>query len=235
MPNSSTKPRQDFHAITQMGHKALLLAKRDRERIEARLPSGRLDELEADLTALGDDRVAVQTTMVDGQRATATQDTKAAEAMALISAVRQNLLRRKAPKDVRVAFGLHKRFYREGITSIVAAGQNILNAARADAETARHYGLLASDLEHIEQRITALRAADDTQEAIIAARPMTTAQRNRRARNILAAVREISGAGCIEYALEPPTRAEYEALFRITAPSRQAPRQEAPPEEPSAP
>lgn len=237
MPNTTRKPAKDFRDITQLGHKALLLAKRDRERIEGRLATGRIDGLESDLVALGDDRVAVKTTLTDGQRATATQDAKAAQALTLITAVRQNFIRRQAPKGVRIAFGINKKIVPGKITTIIAAGQNILNGAAEDEATARHYGLLGSDLRSVEVTISELREADDAQEAVIAAKPLTTAQRNRRARGILDAVREISGAGSIEFAFEPQVRAEYEALIGVGGGSRKPRRTEAPPpaEQPSPP
>lgn len=229
MPNTTRKPAKDFRDITQLGHKALLLAKRDRERIEGRLSTGRIDGLESDLTALGDDRVSVKTTLTDGQRATATQDAKAAQALTLIGALRQNFIRRRAPKDVRISFGINRKINANSITSIVAAGQNILNGAREDAVTARQYGLLDSDLVCVEVTILELREADDRQEAIIAAKPLTTAQRNRRARNIQDAVREISGAGSVEFAFEPQVRAEYEALIKVGGKTRKSRHTEAPP------
>ena len=212
MARQPRKPNKDFKDIIQAGEKAHELVSKHRGVIEPRLEPGLIDGLRADLNGLSGKVSGTTAAQSASQAATATQNTKLAEAHAVLSGIRNAVKKSNAKDDVRRAYGLGAKLNATGVSSVQANGKVVIDRARLNTTEARGMGILDADITTLEALLVAAKAADTTQEQVRAATPTTTGERNTAANRITEAVRSISAKGVLEFARNPTIRAQFDAL-----------------------
>jgi hypothetical protein len=225
---NDSKPAKQFAAVTQAGLKAYELLQAHAAELTVRLAPAIGDGLHTDLASMGALVPGATQTRAEARAATATQAQALASAYGFVTAIRTAVKRAELPAATRKAFGVGAKVNPRAVKHVVASGQQILAAAAKDAEATRAAGILAADLEALRLALESVQAADRTQEEKRAAAPTTTAERNRAARRVLAAVDRIAAAGILQFATDAVVRARFEALLGTGNPRRRKPATPAP-------
>jgi hypothetical protein len=207
-----TRPKKKITEITQLGLKAYSLAATYTVELTPRLAAGLLTTLQSNLTSLGVVVPAAIEAKGGAKQATAAQGTALEAAYQSVTAVRLAVGRMMPTADVRKAYGVGTKTSPKVVKDVVAALQTIVDRATANPAEALTFGILPADVTAYTAQIAALKAADQAQEAARAGAPLATKERNSTARQILAAVDSIVGAGVLQFANNPTVRANFEAL-----------------------
>lgn len=206
------KPRVDFAEVIQIGWKAVGFLEKYQDKLVSRLPAGLQEGLKADLTGLSGlvaDAAEARTT---AKGATAGQDTAAENAAAIITGIRGAVRKSGMPASVGKAYGVGAKVDPRLVRTVLANGAVILERAAKQPEEARAAGVLDTDLAELRTLLQSLATVDEEQERIVAAKPMTTGERNKAARRVLDAVKRVSAAGELAFARDPELRAQFDAL-----------------------
>lgn len=112
------------------------------------------------------------------------------------------------------AWGVGAKTKKLIVKDVTSALQSIITRATAQPAEATGFGITTADVTTYTAQLTAIKAADQTQEATRANAPLTTKQRNVVLNRILSAVSAISGAGVLAFATDPTVRPAFEALVK---------------------
>jgi hypothetical protein len=207
-------PDKTVTQITQTGLTAYNLATKYAAQLTGRLGATLVADLGTNLTSLGAVVPAAITAHDTSVAATATQNTALEAGYQMLSAVRLSVTRNSADPAVRKAYGVGAKTSKLVVKDVKNGLQLIVNRATANATEAAGLGILPADVTRYTAQIAAVDAADQAQEKARASAPATTKQRNTTARQILAAVDAIAGAGAIAFDTSPTERALFEALVK---------------------
>lgn len=207
-------PNKTITQMTQTGLTAHNLAIQYAAQLTGRLGATLVTDLATNLTSLGVAVPAAQTAQGTSIAATAAQNTALDTGYQMLSAVRLAVTRNSADPAVRKAYGVGTKTSKLLVKDVKNGLQLIVNRAAANATEAAGLGILAADVTRYKAQILAVDAADQAQEKARASAPQTTKQRNTTARQILAAVDAIAGAGAIAFDTSPTERALFEALVK---------------------
>jgi hypothetical protein len=218
---SVARPDPAFTTITQLGLKGVNLALKYAAALDGRLPSGVVAGLIEDLDSMGIVVPGAKQARDEAKTATATQDALAEKGYELIRAVRAAVRKARASKEVQKAYTVGQDIRDNVVKDVVAGLQQIIERASAMPSEAASVGILAKDVAAMVAARDALTGADKVQEQKRASAPLTTKERNIVANRVLAAVAWISGAGILEFAAAPETRALFEEL-KVTRKGKKA-------------
>ncbi len=199
--------------LVQRGQQALNLAREHLDAVQGRLAPAVLEGLEADLEELPERQASARTARQASKVATTEQAVALSATAGVISAV--GAAARRHPtftRDQRKAYGVGLRMNPRTVSSVAALGALIVQRATNQPDEARSLGLLDTDVEQLRELIQSLQAIDAKQEKLLAARPRSTANRNRAAVRIYEAIKQVAAAGTLAFALEPDLRAQFDAL-----------------------
>jgi hypothetical protein len=218
---SVARPGSDFNSITQLGIKGVNLALKFAAALDARLPPDVVAGLVEDLDSLGIVVPGATQARNEAKTATATQDALAEKGYELIRSVRVLVHKARASKEVQSAYTVGHVIRPRVVNDVLAGLQQIIERATAFPAEAASLGILGKDVAAMVAARDALTGADKVQEQKRASAPLTTKERNTVANRVVAAVAWISGAGTLEFADAPETRALFEAL-KLTRKSKKA-------------
>lgn len=207
----STSPRKDFSDIMQLGLKALHLASTHAAALADRL-QGTEKNLAADLEMLAAVVPGAKQARAESIAATSAQTAALERAYERVKQVRAAVRRSKATKETLRAYGVGIAVKSNVVRDVKAILQQIVARAKDMPDEAAALGILKKDVDGLELSLAAITAADAKQEEKRASAPLSTQERNRTANRILGAVARIEGAGRMEFADDPETRAAFEAL-----------------------
>jgi hypothetical protein len=205
-------PTKSFNDITQLGLKALNLATAHAAALADRLPQGTAKNLADDLELLGAVVPGAKQARAESISATSSQKAALEKGYARVKQVRAAIRKSKASMDVRHAYGVGAPTNGRLVRDVKAAISQIVDHAKANPDEAAALGILKKDIDALDLALTTITTADTKQEEARANAPLTTRERNRTAHRILDAVSRIEGAGRLEFADDPATRAHFEAL-----------------------
>jgi hypothetical protein len=209
---TTSKPKQDFNAIGQLGLKAQGLATANAATIGTRLSAAWLTSFGADLTSLPAQVPSVISTSGGTIQLTAAQETALQVGYNIVKGVRTTVKSMEPSKDVLVAYGIGTKTNRLLVKDVTAAINTVLARIEAQPAEATSLDITAADVTALNAALAAIQAADAAQETGRASAPQTTKARNATARRILAGVKKIAGAGMRTFAANPTLYAEFESL-----------------------
>jgi hypothetical protein len=212
--NQDVKPRKDFTVITQLGLTAYQLTQQYSTQLAGRLSATLVSTLQSDLTSLDVVIPAVLGARAGSKASTKAQNDALEAGYAYVTAVRHAVARMQPSESQKSAWGVGTKTKKTIVKDVVNALQGIVTRATAQPTEATGFGITTADVTTYKAQLTAIKAADQTQEATRANAPLTTKQRNVVLNRILSAVSAISGAGVLAFATSPTERASFEALVK---------------------
>ena len=210
---ADTKPDKGFNAIGQEALKAQGLADQYKSEIGARLPDAFRTSFAADIVALASAVPAAINSKQGQVQLTATQDEQLASAHKLVIGVRTTVKAQSGDKDVLMAYGVGSKSNKTVVKDVTAALQQILDRIAAQPAEAAAFDLVADDVQALTDALAAVVAADQTQEAARAKKPLSTKERNAAARRLLDGVKKIAGAGMRTFRNDATVYANFAALI----------------------
>jgi len=212
-----TAPKQDFHVIHQLGHKAQDLAVQHQAQIGARLPPAFFASFAADLPSLIAALPAVIVSKGGQVQLTAAQNVALLNGYNLVKGFRTTVRGQHPDKEVLLAYGIGDKTNKASVSEVTAAIQKVLDRVADQPGEATAFDFVEEDVKALNEALVAIQQADAMQEKARATSPQTTAQRNITARRILAGVKKIAGAGMRTFVANATVYANFEALLTKAA------------------
>ena len=207
-------------SVVQQGLKALELATEHRDVLESRLGAGAIDGLRSNLMTLGGAVPAQVAARASSKASTVTQ-ARALEGVAhLVTAIRGSVKNHKADAATAKAYGVGNRLDPRVPKQVAAAAKGAIDAWNANPDRGRALGLLDSDIATLTAAAASARTADEEQDVKRATAPLATKARNAATKSVVDAVKRISAAGALHFAMDKPMRARFEDLVSATPTKR---------------
>jgi hypothetical protein len=192
------------------------LLKKDRGRLEPRLPAGTIDGFLADYPLM---RLATLDTL--GARrakktATLSQDEAARRLSARVMAGRGAVKGGKLDKEIQNRAGVGRTLNPKVVKSVLDGAQAFVEAYTQFPNELRGVGILPADIEQIQALAAALSTQDSTQEQAKLTSLEMTRQRNAALRRVKDAISLIVGAAGMHFVDDPDRVALYQAILPTT-------------------
>jgi hypothetical protein len=189
------------------------LAKKDRTKLEQRLPAGAIDGLAQDAGLLAEKTSGSVTARAQKKASTQKQNVTGAQVRRRVMAMRSALQRTGAESEVLKAAGVGRKLPANSVKAALAAADMLIVASAKFPDAMREAGVLSKDVETLTGLAGALRAADSAQEGQMVAAKLSTAERKTVQRRVEATLMRIIAAAELEFVEDNPERVkQYQAL-----------------------
>jgi len=192
------------------------LLKKDRGKLEPRLPAGTIDGFLADYPSIRVSSLDALGARRAKKTATMGQDEAARRLSARVMAGRGAIKGGKLDKEIQNRAGVGRPMKPKTVKSVLDGAQALIEAYTQFPNELRGVGILPADIEQIQALAAALSTQDSTQEQAKLTSLEMTRQRNAALKRVKDAISLIVGAAGMQFVDDPDRLALYQAVLPST-------------------
>jgi hypothetical protein len=190
------------------------LAVAHRADLEPRVGAATIDGLATDVDELRNTAAGALSSRADRKASTLAQNDALVSGAAVVSAIRAAIRQSHAEnRTLQADFGVGMPVYARSVPSVVGSLRMILDAYEQNPDAARAAGILEPDVERAREALSALSAADYTQEGRKLSAKQATARRRATQLRVQAGIARLVGAAHVAFMDLPELVAQFTALI----------------------